>query len=196
MVKSPIVFISGGVRSGKSQFAEEYAYKMSKYLKKDVLYLATAVSFDKEMTTRINRHKKDREERRWRTIEQPTELADLMPKIHQQEIVLWDCVTTWLTNELYALELHDKKFVSELSQPFIAMIERTKELIQQLHAKGVPLIIVSNEVLDEPLAKSKEVLFYQEQLGLFHQWLVKVSTDAIEMDYTIARYWKKAGEEK
>ena len=52
-----IIFFTGGSRSGKSKFAEEYIYE-SHY--KNKIYFATAIAFDEEMQDRIERHVKRR----------------------------------------------------------------------------------------------------------------------------------------
>ena len=41
-----IIFFTGGSRSGKSKFAEEYIYE-NQY--KNKIYFATAIAFDEEM---------------------------------------------------------------------------------------------------------------------------------------------------
>ena len=54
------------------------------------------------MSTRIQQHQMDRAGFNWTTIEQPTDLEEVLPLIQQGDLVLWDCLTTWLANELYA----------------------------------------------------------------------------------------------
>ena len=51
-----IIFITGGVRSGKSRFAQEIAKKFAG----SKAYLATAQALDAEMQRRISRHQKSR----------------------------------------------------------------------------------------------------------------------------------------
>ena len=48
--KKKLILVSGGARSGKSTFAEEWAAKYGK----NVLFIATAERSDKEMDQRIN----------------------------------------------------------------------------------------------------------------------------------------------
>ena len=61
-----IVLVSGGARSGKSRFAEQYA---ARYGKK-VAYIATAEIYDEEMAFRVQLHQKRRPEN-WQTYEAP-----------------------------------------------------------------------------------------------------------------------------
>ncbi|GEK33225.1 bifunctional adenosylcobinamide kinase/adenosylcobinamide-phosphate guanylyltransferase [Kurthia sibirica] len=194
MAHSPIIFITGGVRSGKSHFAEQQAHTIAKKQGRNLVYLATAVSFDVEMTARIERHKLERKDDGWRTIEQSSQLPTLAKKLQDCDLVLWDCVTTWLTNELYVRASDSASVAWQNPHHFAGMIERTKHFIMLLQSRQIPLVIVSNEVLDERISRSREVLFFQQQLGQFHQWLVALSTQAIEMDYSLPYYWKKDGD--
>ncbi|GEK30634.1 hypothetical protein KZO01_09430 [Kurthia zopfii] len=186
------LFITGGVRSGKSHFAEKKVDEIADQQNRMRYYIASGVAFDSEMKKRIERHQIDRQQQQWITLEQPTNLAQLSTKISSEAVVLWDCATTWLTNELY-VEV-DGKMQWQNESAFQTMLESTKSTLRALHERGIPLIIVSNEVLDEQSYASEEVAFYRQQLGLFHQWLVGESTTAIEMTYTIPYYWK--GSEK
>ena len=93
-------FILGGACSGKSHFAEqivESAYKSK-------VYIATAQAFDAEMRTKIARHQNDRKsaDRAWRLIEAPMNADEALAKISGNEIVLIDCATMWLTNQMLA----------------------------------------------------------------------------------------------
>ena len=96
-----LTFISGGVRSGKSAFAERLLVEGATAAQGRLLYIASGRAVDKEMKRRIERHKLDRAEESWLTIEQPVDLEKVLPFIQQNDFVLWDCLTTWLANELY-----------------------------------------------------------------------------------------------
>ncbi|MBU1140385.1 MAG: bifunctional adenosylcobinamide kinase/adenosylcobinamide-phosphate guanylyltransferase, partial [Proteobacteria bacterium] len=56
MSRGKLIFITGGARSGKSNFAEEMAISLGK----SVAYLATGQPLDKEMSHRIKKHKNKR----------------------------------------------------------------------------------------------------------------------------------------
>lgn len=57
------ILILGGVRSGKSSFAQS----LTERLGKKVLFVATAESLDEEMASRIEEHKR-RRPKNWRTL--------------------------------------------------------------------------------------------------------------------------------
>lgn len=182
-----VIFITGGVRSGKSAFAEKYATQLYKKMKKENLfYIASGVAFDKEMEARIKRHQQDRNAStiKWQTID----LIDVIPEelsFSNRDVVLWDCITTWLSNVLYQTELEVDR---------IRTIERyvttLKETIVEWKESGAQLLVVSNELLDELASHYVEVNLYRKLLGEIHQWFVSISTESYEMDYSIAKRWK------
>lgn len=187
----PLIFITGGVRSGKSAFAEQLVLKQGELNGGRLVYLATGVATDDEMQKRIQRHQHDRHvsEKRWHTIEAPYDIVGALASFHFRDIVLWDCVTTWLTNCFY--EGFDR------GQPCIEQkgcVERKialmKEAVMGALQKNVMLVVVSNEVLDEPAAPFEEVVQYRKYLGELHQWFVALASEVYELDYSIAKKWK------
>jgi adenosylcobinamide kinase/adenosylcobinamide-phosphate guanylyltransferase len=89
--------VLGGARSGKSSFAERLVEKYSK----PKAYIATAQAFDDEMRTRIADHKTVRDAA-WRLIESPMNAAEAFGQIAADEVVLLDCATLWLSNQMLA----------------------------------------------------------------------------------------------
>ena len=54
------LLVTGGTRSGKSNFAEERVRDFGQHLGKRLVYIATAEAFDEEMAARIARHQRRR----------------------------------------------------------------------------------------------------------------------------------------
>ena len=90
---SEIVVITGGVRSGKSRHALQLAAAY-----KPKTFIATATASDDEMHVRIAAHRAERDAS-WTTIEEPLQLASVMPA---DGAVVIDCMTLWLTNAMDA----------------------------------------------------------------------------------------------
>lgn len=93
----PLTLVLGGAASGKSDYAE----RLVKATKRPMLYIATAQSFDAEMDDKITRHQARRGDG-WRTIEAPLDAADAFDCADENEVVLFDCATMWLSNQLFA----------------------------------------------------------------------------------------------
>lgn len=187
---SRLVFITGGVRSGKSAFAENYAKQLHQQFERtNLYYIASGVANDEEMTNRIKRHRQDRESSSimWRTIEIEDDLEFGKVISPKQSVILWDCVTTWLNNVLYRTEqLEDNARIFAVDK----YIEKLKNLLMRwIRDEGI-VLLVSNEILDEPNSSFDEVNYYRELLGNLHQWIVHYSDETYEMDYSKVVRWK------
>ncbi|KAA0955688.1 bifunctional adenosylcobinamide kinase/adenosylcobinamide-phosphate guanylyltransferase [Sporosarcina sp. ANT_H38] len=194
MVRGKLTFISGGVRSGKSSYAEKLLVNEAQNNAARLVYIASGVATDSEMRARIERHKSDRSTHSWTTFEQPVELEGILPSIQPGDYVLWDCLTTWLANELYTGWESGKPCIGQSG----CMEQKEKQLyttIDTLVSQAAHLVIVSNEVLDELPSKYAETEMYRKWIGRIHQVLVKKADTAIEMDYGIPIVWKNEQQE-
>jgi adenosylcobinamide kinase/adenosylcobinamide-phosphate guanylyltransferase len=125
-----LIFVTGGCRSGKSQFALDYANRH--FHKK--LYLATCEALDEEMVKRIADHKKKRG-LDWHTVEEPIKVAEAIRQHGKDvEVILLDCMTLWLSN-LLMRQKGDHEIMNELSR-----------LIDTVKQGQTSFIFVSNEV--------------------------------------------------
>ncbi|MGE7693841.1 bifunctional adenosylcobinamide kinase/adenosylcobinamide-phosphate guanylyltransferase [Lysinibacillus sp. NPDC094177] len=190
----PLIFITGGVRSGKSHFAEKAAvsHYQTKFLQvQRLIYIASGVAMDQEMKKRILRHQADRRAQNieWLTIEAPYDIADTLHKLTDGDVVLWDCVTTWLTNAFY--EGFDKGTPC-VEQPgcLEKKLNVLKNAVETLLEKRVTFFIVSNELFDEPPYSNEEVELYRQMLGKLHQWFVSIADEAYEINYGVVKKWK------
>jgi len=90
------ILITGGVRSGKSRYAEARAAALGTKL----LYLATGAAKDEEMARRIAEHRKRRGEN-WITVEEPLEIGkELLTHRGRVDCAVVDCLTLWVSNLL------------------------------------------------------------------------------------------------
>lgn len=113
-----ITLVLGGARSGKSAFAQKQAEQAAAGTDRPPLMLATAEAFDDEMRDRIRLHREERGEG-WRTLEAPLNLAAAVRDLTTKDIVVVDCLTLWLSNQM--LGDHDlPAAVDDLSDAFAA----------------------------------------------------------------------------
>ncbi|WP_020677282.1 bifunctional adenosylcobinamide kinase/adenosylcobinamide-phosphate guanylyltransferase [Geopsychrobacter electrodiphilus] len=158
-----MIFITGGARSGKSNFAQQLAEKH----KGKLLYIAPAEAEDDEMLRRVRLHQETRGER-WHLLEEPLWLADkLLESAPGKGAILLDCVTLWISNLFFHFE--------EKQGPILAEVDRFFELAWQLDE---PLYLVSNElgsgiVPDNPLARH-----FRDLAGIVNQRLAAAADDA------------------
>lgn len=173
--QSSLIFISGGVRSGKSSFAERLAANIANQKKGSLHYIAAGQSSDPEMEERIARHQKDRSRSglNWQTWEQPKDLKRLSNAFSSNDVVLLDCVTTLLNNEFFTA---DREWEHPVYQSKVK--ESIFQGIQLISETCHTLIVVSNEVLNEPIGKNALVFVYTRILGELHQLLVAEAKQA------------------
>lgn len=126
----PLSLVLGGARSGKSTLAEAWVAAEAKRSGVRALYLATGRAWDAEMRERIDIHRARRGDL-WETVEEPLEVAELLPGLPPGRPILLDCLTLWLTNQM--LEERD------------AAVEAQKLVAALARAPG-PVVCVSNEV--------------------------------------------------
>ncbi len=89
-----VILITGGARSGKS----DYAQRVAEQSPGQHIFIATCVAVDPEIEDRIRKHKKARKGRGWNTIEEPIELEKALAQAANHEVVLVDCLTLWINN--------------------------------------------------------------------------------------------------
>jgi adenosyl cobinamide kinase/adenosyl cobinamide phosphate guanylyltransferase len=159
--EAKIVLIGGGVRSGKSDFALEYALEHAPH---DVTLIATAEALDGEMQTRIDAHRRSRP-KDVRTIEEPIALVDALARAEGSGAVVVDCLTLWVTNLLMA-ELDDR-----------AIFERFEALTEALARRSTFTVLVTNEVgmgivPGEPLARR-----FRDLAGALHASTARVADE-------------------
>ncbi|ART76631.1 hypothetical protein B4U37_11530 [Sutcliffiella horikoshii] len=178
-----IIFISGGARSGKSHFAEKFALSLHK---KDpsthLVYIATSKKSDNEMERRITMHKAQRGGE-WEVDEVPVEVGRSMMQARRGDVVLLDCLTIWLSNMLFA----------EIPCKGAELVPVVEEWMTIAREKRLTLLIVSNDLNEEPSSPYKMVRSYVYALGLLHQYIVKQSDVAVQVRAGIPKYWKGKG---
>ena len=135
-----IIMVTGGQRSGKSEFAERLALSLSQR----PVYLATAEVLDDEIRRRVDIHKARRGDR-WLTIEEPLRIDEA--GVESGMTVLVDCVTLWASNWFFNSGEQVDKALEEMKRRFDA-----------LSASGATLLMVTNEiglggVADNPLQR-------------------------------------------
>lgn len=170
MATSPFIFITGGVRSGKSTFAEQLAISFAKEKGGHLHYIATSETVDDEMKERIKRHQEERKRSSllWRTWEQPVQIEKIAPFFGKGDILLLDCLTTLVNNEMYLFDREIEEIFHRVKKGIFSFIEQ-----------GSTLIVVSNEVGFEPIDHHHElVLNYCSLIGKLHRAFVEKANRA------------------
>ncbi len=147
-----LTLILGGVRAGKSTYAQQLAADGGK-----VLVVATAEAGDDEMAARIRAHRSDRPAE-WDTLEEPLDIVrELAPVVLGYDTILLDCLTLWVSNLL----LKDGR-TGESVDDVVAEAGRLLDVYREGNASW---IVVSNEVGLGVVPTTKLGRIYTDALG-------------------------------
>jgi adenosylcobinamide kinase/adenosylcobinamide-phosphate guanylyltransferase len=154
-----ITLILGGVRSGKSHYAQKLATGRGR-----ATFIATAEALDAEMEQRITRHQQQRPAG-WTTLEAPLALEDALLQCGgSSDIILVDCLTLWVSN-LMAAEQSD-------SDRIFARAARLCQVLQEIPSS---VVLVSNEVGSGIVPISDSGRLYRDLLGGVNQQVAAVA---------------------
>ena len=167
-----IIYITGGVRSGKSRYAQDLALSLSP----EPVYIATAQVMDGDFAARVDRHRQERGDQ-WTTYEVHRELYKL--PLHHKTVVI-DCVTLWLTGffmeNQYDIQQSLADFTSE---------------IEELSKLPGTFIIISNELGMGLHAETDMGRKFADLQGWANQYVAGVAEQAVFMVSGIPLYLKK-----
>ena len=159
---SRLVLVLGGVRSGKSAFAERLAGDLGQ----QILYVATGVAFDAEMVERILRHRESRPAD-WSTLEEPLELgervAEHLKEGHPFGGVLIDSLDLWAAN----LILEHEQETKEAAEARVAAVAQS--LLDVIQRSMASFVLVSSEVGNSLVPSDPLGRRFQDIMGLVNQ---------------------------
>lgn len=154
--------VLGGVRSGKSQFAERWIAEQ----REQIVYIATSQVWDEGMAERVAKHQSYRP-KHWQTIEEPIKLAETMANVaaeKPQAAVIVECCSLWLTNLLCA---EDEPQLESEREQFLNVLE----------SYPLPVILVSAEVGLGIMPMNALARRYGDEIGVLNQRMAKVCDD-------------------
>lgn len=157
-----IILITGGIRSGKSSYAEKLALSLSD----NPVYMATAHVWDEEFRQRVIRHQQARGSE-WTNIEEEKELSK-----HPIEgrVVLVDCITLWCTN--YFFENEGDVQVS---------LEKVKREFDKFTEQDATFIFVTNEIGLGGTSENELQRKFADMQGWMNQYIAAKADEVILM---------------
>ncbi len=148
-----LLFILGGIKSGKSSFAVELLKN-----KKDVFFIATGSEEDEEMKEKILKHKQTRP-KHFITIEEKINIVKKIKNLKKTSHLIIDCINFWVAN---MLKVYDEKEI----------LLKTKDLCKNLKKFKIS-VVVSNEVGLSLVATNNLARKFQDILGKVNQIFTK-----------------------
>ena len=162
--KSHIVLVTGGARSGKSRFAEQYVRAKGE----KIAYIATAQVGDQEMKSRIEKHIQRRPSD-WATYEAPFAAERyICQAMEKHDMILFDCVTLYLSNLLCQ---NDRYLLGEEFQHKAE--EAMQKILKVLVDEDVSIVFVTNEVGAGIVPENRLARIYRDVAGLINQKLAE-----------------------
>ena len=165
---SRLTLVLGGVRAGKSAFAQRLASSGPPPHRR-VLFVATAEAGDAEMAARIEAHRASRPHL-WTTLEAPVDVVGaLAPVVDDYDTVLLDCLTLWVSNLLLRTPGPSAgEMIAAEAEALLALQRRS----------GAGWVVVSNEVGLGVIPPSELGRAYEDALGRVNQ-MFAAQADAV-----------------
>lgn len=157
-----LTLVLGGVRSGKSAFAEQ----LVRQLDQPTWYLATGQATDAEMEDRIRRHRRSRPPA-WTTLEEPLvpgqALASALGATGYPGVVLVDSLDTWVSNLLLQYQAQTGPELESFT------LSQVDQLLQAVQPTATSMVMVSSEVGLSLVPPNQLGRRFQDLQGLVNQ---------------------------
>jgi adenosylcobinamide kinase/adenosylcobinamide-phosphate guanylyltransferase len=173
-----LTLITGGVRSGKSLFAEQVASDSGK----NIFYIATmpVLPEDEEQQQRIQKHRV-RRPKEWQTIEAPYTLPDAIASLTSASgLCLVDCLTVYISNVI----LGDTPDLGP-SDPYALesrIVSEVEKVISQVRTKHeIDFVLVTNEVGWGVVPDNQLARAFRDFVGIANQIVAKQANNVYMM---------------
>ncbi|KEI15210.1 bifunctional adenosylcobinamide kinase/adenosylcobinamide-phosphate guanylyltransferase [Clostridium haemolyticum] len=170
-----IILVTGGARSGKSNYAENIA----KDIEGKILYIATSIPFDDEMKHRVKKHKESRPEI-WDTYEGYKDLDIVVrEKNSLYDGMLLDCVTIMTSNFMFDY-IGDK--IGEADNITLDKVEKKiitnfEKLLNEVNKGNSTMILVTNELGYGIVPENKLARVYRDIIGRINQYIASRASE-------------------
>lgn len=194
--------IIGGSGSGKSAYAEELLFSLPDAGKK--YYIATMQVYDEESRRRVQKHRKQREGKRFYTIEQPVHVSGALTQMDAgKKSAMLECVSNLVANEMFAKDIYAEDMYAD--DPHVedmhtddcdvketglkkskdcsaeAVADKIVDDIMKLHQPLQQLVIVSNNVFEDGVSYDEMTMEYIKTMGIVNQKLAAVADVVTEV---------------
>lgn len=162
------IIVSGGAKNGKSTFAENLIEELKG--EDELFYLATMIPHDEEDLERIRRHKEERKDKGFNTIECGENLSSL--KLQYDGAYLLDSITALLSNEMFK----DGEVNIEAGKKVL------KDLIE-VSNKVKNIVFVSDYIYSDANVYDNYSEKYRENLAYIDRGLAKICDKVYEVSF-------------
>ena len=171
---SKLILVTGGARSGKSNFAESLCINR----KNSTAYIATSIPFDEEMKYRVKKHRESRPSD-WETYEIFKDVYSIIDNLNNKhQTVIMDCVTLLVNNLIFEYGLDFDKCANEEINNLEGYIkQQVEDLIIEIEKTDLYFVIVTNELGMSLVPDNKLCRVYSDIVGRINQYIAKCSDE-------------------
>lgn len=177
--------IIGGSGSGKSVYAEELLFSLPDAGKK--YYIATMQVYDEESVRRVKKHRKQREGKKFYTIEQPVHVSKALAQMDaDKKSAMLECVSNLVANEMFAKVADDCDIIetglkNKKDRSAETVAGKIVEDIMKLNHELQQLVIVSNNVFEDGISYDEMTMEYIKTMGIVNQKLAAAADVVTEV---------------
>lgn len=164
-----IALITGGSGCGKSTWAEKLVTTLPAEKR---VYIATMQVYDEESVRRVARHRAQRADKGFRTIECEKDLASA--DIEEGSVVLLEDLVNLMANEMFDG----------------GNVNRIVPALQRLAKKCCHLIMVTNDVFSDGIEYAESTQEYLRNLAAINNAAAQMADCVVEVVYSIPVAWK------
>ena len=163
-----IILVTGGARSGKSDFAQQQAESLAG----PRCFVATCEVYDPEMAERVEKHRRARRQGDWYTIEEPCDLEHLFLTETGYHTFLVDCLTLWVSNIYESASRRG----DELNEDVIEDLVR--KTVATIRKKECTVLLVTNEVGMGIVPENRVARKYRDLVGRCNRVCAELADEA------------------
>ena len=177
--------IIGGSGSGKSVSAAELLFSLPDAGKK--YYIATMQVYDEESVRRVKKHRKQREGKKFYTIEQPVHVSKALAEMDaDKKSATLECVSNLVANEMLAKDVDDCDVIetglkNKKNHSAETVAGKIVEDIMKLNHELQQLVIVSNNVFEDGISYDEMTMEYIKTMGIVNQKLAAAADVVTEV---------------
>lgn len=182
-----LILVTGGSASGKSEYAEQRITMLHKQ-ENALLYLATMQPYGEEGAARVEKHRKQRAQRRFETLEWYQNLQEA--PIPEHSDILLECMSNLAANEMFREEISPERIPVHIAECKTRILDGVAHLLNVCDN----LVIVTNEVFSDTLSYDAFTLAYIRLLGHINAALAQMADEVVEVVYGIPVIHKQKAE--
>ena len=177
---SKIILVTGGARSGKSNYAEQ----LCKNQNNNTAYIATSIAFDKEMEDRVRKHQESRPSE-WKTYEIYKDIFKIIKDLDiKHSTIILDCVTLLVNNLMFSYNIDiDQASQNQINELESYIKEQVKLLLQEIRKTNLYFVIVTNELGMGVVPGNRLSRVYSDIVGRINQ---QISLESDEVYFVVS----------